>query len=289
MPKILVVTKQSKVEWEQEKFDLDEEGIRAKYSAEHANLDAILKAHERQLDTRQELHELLPTADFVAMNHLTQPVTDYDQVISLGGDNSFSYVTHHLTSTPIIGINSDPGRSTGALCTWNSTHLKEVVDQLLLGNYQTQEWTRLQATINGEPFTSATSEYFFGERERDQMSRHVVVYRGREYEEKNSGIIIATGAGSTGWYRSSGGKAFGKTERKAAFLMTEPYLEPNRSETDVLHQGELELGEELILHSLNDADGRASADSWEKKPFNRGSKAVVRISDQPLRVIVPAG
>lgn len=299
--KILVVTKQSKLEWEREKFGLDEKGIRAKYSSEHANLDAILKAHERQLATRKELHTLLPDADFLSMDKLVNPVRNYDAVLSLGGDNSFIYVTHYLDpSIPVIGINSDPGRSLGKLCAWNSSDLARVVRHLQEENYKIEKWPRLQATIDDKSLIPATSEYYFGEDRSKDMSRHVLIHRGKQYEQKSSGIILATGAGSTGWRSSAGryrhpfGNQFNRTRAQGRFIVREPF-QPNtfRFYLDQLtgeqrYTGKLEPGEEIILHSLNDGKGYATADSWEEYAFPRGSTAVVKISDQPLRVIVPA-
>lgn len=289
MEKILIVAKQSKYEYEKEKFGLSDEQIREKYKSEHANLEAILNSHELQLKSRARLKELLPNADMITMDQLKEPVRGYDLVISFGGDNSFTYTSHFVGNTPIMGVNSDPQRSTGALCAWSSQNLDEVTANITNENYKIQEWPRLEAKIDGKPIMPATSEYFFGERMRKDMTRHVLEYRGKKYEQKNSGMIIATGAGSTGWYDSAikyllpQGNQFPKTEKKAVFIMSEPY----KPKPDEALAGELLPGEQLTLHSLNDGAGYASTDSWEEHDFSRGKTAVVTLSEQPLRVIVP--
>ncbi|MBI4140347.1 NAD(+)/NADH kinase [Candidatus Woesearchaeota archaeon] len=287
--KILIVAKQSKYEYEKEKFSLTDAEIRAKYRGEHANLDAILSSHEKQLETRKTAAAVFKNADLLLMCQLREEIIGYDAVISLGGDNSFTYTSHFVGSIPLIGMNSDPARSVGALCKWTANDAGKLQEQLTKGDYKITEWARLSADIDGKKLSLATSEYFFGEKLRRDMSRHVVVYHGKEYEQKSSGIVIATGAGSTGWYDSSNryyfanGNSFAKTEKKAAFVITEPYN--FKAKADDLFVGELLPDEELVLHSLNDGCGYATADCWEEYEFSRGKKATVTISKQPLRTI----
>lgn len=288
---ILIVAKQSKVEYEQSKFGLSYGGLVAKYRAEHADLGAILESHERQVVCRQRLRELLPDADLLLMDALTAPVEDYEMVISFGGDNCFTYTSHYVGRIPLVGMNSDPAKSTGALCAWSSRDLEDAVARITRGDYAIEGWPLLEAEIDGTPIAKATSEYFFGERLRKDMSRHVLAYRGKEYEQKSSGLIVATGAGSTGWYHSSNrhaypeGNTFPKTERKAAFVVTEPFRWQTRP--DDVFAGDVLPGEELVLHSLNDGEGYAIADSWDEYDFSRGKEARIRLSADSLNVVVP--
>ncbi len=287
--KILIVAKESKYEWERKKFGLSHEEIVKKYGAEGANLEAILKSHESQTASKAKLMQLLPDADITSISGIKRRIFGYDLVIAFGGDNSFQYVSHYVGETPIMGINSDPSRSVGALCAWSVSNLADAINAINSAKYAIENWITLQAEIDGVPLMPATSEYFFGEDRRKDMSRHVMIYRGKRFEQKNSGIVIATGAGSTGWYDSAGRYIFQKsnkvpkTEQRAVFVITEPY----HPKADDVLAGELLPGEELVLYSLNDAKGYATADSWEEYDFSRGKKAVIKISDKPLRVVVP--
>jgi len=289
--KVLIVAKESKYEWERKKLGLSHDELVAKYSAEGANLEAILKGHERQTNSLARLVQLLPDADTLKMSGLKDNIQGYDLVIAFGGDNSFQLISHYVGNVPIMGVNSDPERSTGALCAWSASRLEEVVSAIKNNVFATESWIRLNATIDGVPLTQATSEYFFGEDRRKDMSRYVMVYRGKRFEQKSSGVIIATGAGSTGWYDSAGRYIFQKsneipkTEQRAVFIITEPY----HPKADDVLAGELLPGETLVIYSLNDAKGYATTDSWEEYDFSRGRKAVIEISDKPLRVIVPRG
>ncbi|KKL61424.1 hypothetical protein LCGC14_2195470, partial [marine sediment metagenome] len=217
------------------------------------------------------------------------PAKDYyDLIIVLGGDNSFTYVSNYVSNywssdIPILGVNSDPERSVGCLTRWainDDQDVFDMVEMLDFGEFDIKSWTRLGATVDGKLITPATSEYFFGERMRKNISRHILVYKGVEHEQKCSGIIFSTGAGSTGWYHSATrGDTWGAEERIARFVTTEPYNAP-------MMCGEIEEGEEIILYSLNDDEGMVSVDSWEEEPFTRGSEARIHLGE-PLNIVTP--
>jgi len=281
--KILLISKHSKYEWERKQLSLTHDELVSKYNKERANLDAIMEAHEKQLHVRTTFKRVFTDSKFCMMHELSDTITDYDMVMVLGGDNAFTYVSHYIKNIPVLGINSDPDRSTGHLLKWSATDdqsifdLAEVID---FHHYGISKWTRLEATIDGKVISPATSEYFFGERMRKNMSRHILVYRDKEYEQKCSGILFTTGAGSTGWAHSSSNiPPWDPSDKYAGFVVTEPYMSE-------CNGGELLPGEELTLYSLNDSEGYASSDSWEEFEFMRGSEAKIYIGS-PLNIMIP--
>lgn len=293
---ILIVAKHSKYEWERKQLLLSHEALLSKYDSEHANLDAILRSHDKQIYAREHLIKALPSSKLIMMDELQAANREgleinpsVDIVLVLGGDNSFTCVSHMVGNKPILGVNSDPERSVGYLTRWS---IRDDEDIFALAktienkNYAIELWTRLRATVDGKSVTPATSEYFLGERQRSHMSRHVMVYRGDSYEQKCSGIIFATGAGSTGWYSSAGSNSpWHPTNQVCAFTVTEVYTSTlSNKESPVSRY--IVPGEEVVLHSLNDNEGLLSVDSWEEYEFCRGSEAKISIGE-PLNVIVP--
>jgi NAD kinase len=297
MKKILVVTKHSKYEWERKKFNLSHDELVNKYKSEHANLDAILNAHDYQFKVRELLTEVIPNSHSVMMDTLDGPISGYDIVIALGGDNSFTNISHYVGDIPILGINSDPERSVGHLTSYAIKDRQSVFDLceiLDFNEFEIEEWSKLEATVNGKLITPATSEYFFGERQRNMMSRHIMIVEGLEFEIKCSGIIIAAPAGFSGWFNSVTPKYYNKdrkrTEKIAGYVNTEVY---NLASQFKSHQnkpfpvfGFFKPGTEIILRSLNDGEGMVSVDSWEEYEFSRGSEARVYIGNT-LKVIQP--
>lgn len=295
---ILIVAKHSKYEWERKRLHLSHDELLAKYNKEHASLDAILRSHEKQISARENLAQILPSSTLIMMDvfqaanglkGLVELNSEINMVLVLGGDNSFTCVSHMVGDYPILGINSDPERSVGCLTRWsieNDEDIFNLVEAIDFENYVIEPWTRLEATINGKSVTPATSEYFFGERQRNHMSRHVIVHQGREFEQKCSGIIFATGAGSTGWYSSaSRHPAWSPNGKFCGFAVTEMYSScPSDISTPVVEC--ISPEEEIILYSLNDNEGLLSIDSWEEHNFCRGSEARIKVG-RPLNVVVP--
>lgn len=290
--KTLIVIKHSKYEWEKIKDGISHDDLIAKYSREGANLDAIMAGHACQMAARDAVLSAFYDADACFMHNLSHDIADtYDLVIVLGGDNSFTKVSHCVHKAIILGVNSDPQRSSGHLTRWKINELADAFDlreRLDFNEYKVEAWTRLGAVLDGELIIPATSEYFIGERLRDQMSRHVLVYDGEKYEQKCSGLIVATGAGSTGWYYYASGdhyfpnKSWPPTEGKARFIVTEHFEPRTHYETN----GFIAKGEDIIIHSLNDNDGHVSVDGWDSFGFQRGSSVRIYI-DEPLQVLVP--
>jgi len=294
--KTLIVTKHSKYEYEIEKFKLTHDELVAKYSKEHANLDAIINSHDAQITARKKLQELMPSATLMRMHDLKEQITDYDMIISFGGDNSFTYISHYVGNIPLAGINADPARSLGALCGWSSQNLEQTIKNITDGTHAIQTWPLLSATVDDKIITPALSEYLFAEEKAKDMSRQVIVYRGKEYEQKGGGILAATGAGSTGWYSSvrhylaQSIPPYKKTENSGVFIVREPFFSNNKSveeQQQVLLNATLLPDEELHIYSLHDSHGIVTSDCWEDFDFNRGSKAVVKIGEKVLHTIVP--
>lgn len=289
---ILVVIKQSKYEWESLSAGITGDELIRTYSSEHANLNAIMHSHAEQLIARDAMRAAFPDATFCFMTDKLDFIpAAFEMIFVLGGDNSFTKVSHYINAAPVLGINSDPQRSSGHLLNWainkpqDAYALRSIIDD---GDYTIEDWTRLAATVNGKPVIAATSEYFLGERFRDKMSRHVLEYRGKSCEQKCSGLLVATGIGSTGWFKSVVGLGWSKNEKIAMFGATELFesdLELQKK-FDYYAAYELLPDEELVVHSLNDDDGCISVDAWDRYDFHRGSTARITIGS-PLRVIVP--
>lgn len=287
----LIVAKHSKYEWERKQFNLSHDEIVSKYSAERANLNSILESHDKQLKVRNLCKDIIPESEFCMMdevhNYLSDSAIvnfDWDLIIVIGGDNSFTYVSHWAAEIPLLGINSDPDRSVGCLTRFSIKEEQDIYDLVEAIDFQEfgiQSWPRIRTLVDNKYIVPpATSEYYFGERRRKNMSRHILVHKGKEYEQKCSGLIVSTGAGSTGWYKSSSKlNTWEPDSNIIRFIATEPYSGNHLF-------GELDENEELIIYSLNDGDGCVSCDGWEEADFKRGSEARI-FRDAPLNVVVP--
>lgn len=298
--KIALVAKRSKYEWESERLGLTHSQMEEKYSSEHANFTAILGSHARQLRARTVLEKELGVKSATLdefKDHLFRtciPDSPFsfarpDLIIVLGGDNSFCAVAPRAYDVPVMAINSDPQLSVGYLTRWRvdqDAGLEQVLSALENKTYAIEEWTRLENSLLSVP---AISELYLGETKRKDMSRMVIEHDGDSMEVKCSGLVVATGAGSTGWYHSANvagtleDNKFAPTEPFAKFVITEPY----RGKKPPLYTtGKFYADQELVVHSLNDDGGLISTDSWWEHPFTRGMTATIKIG-KPAKIVVP--
>lgn len=284
---IYLVAKRSKYQLERDRLGLGHEELLSKYDKEGINSKTILMSHRRQELSRDTICSALMVGHHTLDEYFAEDFSTNkpDLIVILGGDNAFTAVASRSGDIPVVGINSDPVTSVGCLTKWNSH--RDTALAIRNGHYNVERWTRLESDRVEYP---ALSEIFLGETKRKDMSRHILEYRGEAYEQKCSGMLVATGAGSTGWYssinwhRAPEGNHFPPTENRARFIITEMY---GYSAKDMpLREGWLEANEELVIHSLNDSGGLVSADSWWEAPFTRGMTTRIKLSS-PAQIIVP--
>ena len=280
--KILVVAKHSKLEWDCKTRNQSPDAVAAEYITSGANYDAIMESHHHQVKVRGWFKKHIP-GTVVMLEQYKQVIQtipaskEGDLVISLGGDNSFTSVAQTLYTTPILGVTIDPLRSMGALNSFAVDHehdVMELAERLEQNKFSIETWPRIRVAKNGSILPLATSEIFIGERLRKNMSRYVI--NGKEY--KTSGLIVYTGAGSTGWALAAGIRsAYPKTVPWLHYIHTEGFKVPGEYDNRLLKE------DTLTVTSLCD-DGIVSADCWEDHPFNRGATLTIGYGD-PLNVV----
>ncbi|MEK6933919.1 MAG: hypothetical protein AABW75_03525 [Nanoarchaeota archaeon] len=288
--RILLVPKLTKVEWDMKRLNLTEQELVKFYEKEGLNLERIFSSHKKQKESLEIIKKLLSRADHIDRDSLNKEnISDYDIVISFGGDNHFQFVSHFIYDKPVLGINSDPERSEGALTNVSTGEFGKIYETLLRDNFEIKEWTRLKVEIDDKEINElAISEIFIGEKERFNMSRHIIKFNGGVEEQKGSGLLISTGAGSSGWYNSASrylfpdGNSFPKTSREARFILTEPYR--GRLSPLNLINGRIKENEEIEIISLSDSSPFISIDSLKLIKLREGARIKIRIG-KPLRVI----
>jgi len=288
--KVVIIPKKSKYEFDKSRLGLNEEELIEFYKKQGIRVERIKESHDKQEANLNKLKEIFHESRFIERDDFTKEIAlEADLIISFGGDNHFTYLSHFIKNRPILGINSDSQRSEGAMTSARAEELKEVYEKLESGKYEIEEWPRLSVEVNGQIVdTLAVSELFLGEGSRKEMSRNILEFKGVKEQQKGAGMIVSTGVGSTGWYLSATRylegdfEAFSRTENLAKFVMSEPYK--GRTADYSLITGEIKPGEELIVHSINDSNGVISFDSWKDYPFKEGSIAKIGLGES-LKVV----
>ena len=219
-----------------------------------------------------------------------------DVVIVVGQDGLVPNVAKYLEGQLTIGINPDPQRYDGILC----AHPPEVTPRLLdwleardQGQFQVEQ--RSMALVEREDGQRllALNEVFVGHRTH-QSARYRLRVGGREERQSSSGLICATGTGSTGWARSIARQrqldlVIGPEEARLAWLVREPF--PSVSTDTDLDFGFLGPDEALEVVSEMGEDGVIFADGIEvdRLDFAVGQTARISVAPQRLHLVVPAG
>lgn len=294
---LIILRKWSALEWYAIKQGLSEEQTLKSYQESGIDSKPIVTAHQTQLGSLNNLLDLLPSKPEVIsgdddINHkLFKPETI---VFVLGGDNYFQNVSHFLDNQPVLFINSDAERSSGALAAFDHTQIETEIKKILNGEYLIEEWTRLEAEIahGGEPkivYHLALSEILVADNEPDQMTKYQMEFEGQTQRYNDSGLIIATGRGSTGWFDSAiryikpEGFQFDPVLKQAAFISREFF--PKKTAQEATRFATFGTGDELLIHYLGYSPGRVSIDSKVRHNIEMGDKVRIKIGSQPLRVI----
>lgn len=204
--RILILGKRTKFE-----LDLEEWGslekIQKIYKIQNDSFTRIHESHIRQISNRETLKRLFPNGDFIFRKDLEQkPPSDYDLVIALGGDNHFTFVAHHAIDTLVLGCNSDPPTSVGALLSFHVEDIKKALET----NWENtilEEWPLIEVKIHypdGRKINTlrGISEISIRNNSPDLTSRFLICHQNQMEEQKCSGLLVYTGAGSTGWVMS---------------------------------------------------------------------------------------
>jgi NAD+ kinase len=153
-----------------------------------------------------------------------EEVKKTDIIIAVGGDGTVLSASHFITTQPLLAVNSDPHRSVGALTTCTVKDLSKKIKKIRAGDYKTETLERIDVRVNGkiiEP--TALNEVFIASEKAYLMSKYNIRHKSIEEVQRSSGIIIATGTGSTAWFKSAGGNPFPKNAPYIKSVTREPY------------------------------------------------------------------
>jgi NAD+ kinase len=279
--------------------------VRHALRSHDAGAEGLRHGHETQAAALASIERTLRRSRVEAVcrwrAHMRSTRT-FDLVISLGGDGTLLDTSHRiLDATPLLGINSDPGRSVGALCAGYVDDLADLLDRLQSGTLRPRAVTRIRIRVDGQEMLGPTlndvllahscpaglSRFDLAELPAQRTSTAHSGHDGTAFRAiRGSGIWVSTPIGSTAAIHSAGGQIMPLGSARLQFLIREPYLIPGASTTSAL-RGYVPPGRALVLVSRI-RQGALWADGAHRHVALDYSQQV--ILDQhpvPLQLVIP--
>ncbi len=215
-----------------------------------------------------------------------------DIVVVVGQDGLVANVAKYLNGQPVIGLNPEPGVNPGVLVPHDPSRAKELIRATADGNVDVEERTMVQCELEDGQKLVALNEVFIGHRSH-QSARYSIEYKGYKERQSSSGVVVATGTGSTGWASSINAMAHSfppqviptPTDRRLEYFVREAWSSPA---TGVgLVAGLIEEDDQLMVTSELNEDGVIFGDGIEEDrlEFRFGSLAVIGLADKHLRLV----
>ncbi len=231
---------------------------------------------------------------------------DFDRclaVVVFGQDGLVANVAKYVGDVPIIGVNPDPERNDGILLPFSIGNARKIVKRAIDRKSETRDVTLAEVTTNDGQRMLAFNDFFVGCKTHTS-ARYTLELNLKTESQSSSGMIISTGAGSTGWMSSVinmagrigrilGGDAtptrtvhtLDWSENQLMWAVREPFI--SRHSSAEMIGGFLGSEEELVVGSQMDGNGVIFSDGVESDfiEFNSGSIAAFKVADQKAKLI----
>jgi hypothetical protein len=254
-----------------------------------------LDVARRSIEVSLKIHEidrsLTPTFTFLPK----------DLVVTLGQDGLVANTAKYIGKQPLIAVNPDPERFDGILLPFLPSDLPRILRQVMSGKCEIRAITLAEAKLSDGQRLLAFNDLFLGA-QTHVSARYRIRWGKSEESQSSSGVLVSTGAGSTGWISSvfnmacgvatlAGGHAFKPMRwnwdaRKLLFVVREPFVS-RHSQAGII-AGILEQQQTLQMESLMPSGGVIFSDGIEADylQFNSGSSVTIKAADETAQLVV---
>jgi NAD kinase len=306
--KIVLVTRRTRLDDLVARFNTV---AQAKFYVEH--LGADFSDYEREHE-RYKLAVTEAEAELSALGRLQTLRREFlpnfifgrdDTIVVLGQDGLVANTVKYTGGQPVVGVNPDPERWDGVLLPFTVRDLRKIVPEVFAGRRKIKEVTMAKAELSDGQKLYAVNDFFIGVRSH-VSARYTISAGGREERHSSSGVIVSTGLGSTGWFKSlmAGAisvvqSAVGKKNLKLKaregfawdadwlyFTVREPF--PSKSSAATLVFGKVTREEPLVVVSQTPEAGVIFSDGIEKDflEFNSGARATIAPAEKKGHLVI---
>ncbi len=302
--KIVLVTRKTRLDGLVERFNTR---AQARFYIEHAGGDfgAYVEEHDAYQRSLEVARRAVETGLKVqVMDRGLVPTYVFgsgDLIVTLGQDGLVANTAKYVGGQPIIAVNPDRERFDGVLLPFAPEDLRGQVERVGAETARVRAVTMAEARLADGQRLLGFNDLFIGAGTH-VSARYAIRFNVRREQQSSSGIIVSTGAGSTGWLSSifnetAGIMAFlgggpvaplrlGWEEQRLLFVVREPFV--SRHSTAAIVAGAVEPEAGLELESQMPAGGVIFSDGMEADylDFNSGAVARVWIAREKANLVV---
>jgi NAD kinase len=221
--------------------------------------------------------------------------------VVVGQDGLVANAAKYVGKLPMVAVNPDPKRIDGILLPFHARQVRQIVQRVIDGKSKVRPVTLAEVTLNDGQRMLAFNDFFIGC--NSHVSARYTLRCGKRAEaQSSSGMIVATGAGSTGWLSSLfnmvegfnvwlGGNRPTRVrldweDRRLVWAVREPFK--SKATAASLVAGFLNEGQELTVESLMPTNGVIFSDGVEADflEFNSGAIARFTVARQRAQLVV---
>lgn len=306
--KIVLVTRKTRLEGLVERFNTLGQ---AKFYIEHSGGDYSLyeREHAAYVSALTQLRSALTRlAKLQEIERGFLPnflFTPEDVVVTIGIDGLVVNTAKYLDGQPIVAVNPDPKHIDGILLPFNVQTAIPALQNVLAGKVKVRQISMAEAALNDGQLLLAFNDLFIGAKTH-VSARYKIKTQEQEEHHSSSGIIVSTGAGSTGWLSSLFNMAngmyevFSRDEKdiklpriqlkweadQLIFVVREPFVSKTSSAEIV--SGLVTPQLPLVLESEMAEGGVIFSDGVEADflPFNSGAIATISLAKKKTQLVV---
>jgi NAD kinase len=255
------------------------------------SFDQLSKSLDMGLKLQVIDRDFLPTFMFMPQ----------DIVVTLGQDGLVANAAKYVKGQPIIAVNPSPRIFDGVLLPFLPGGVAAAVNRLVYEKAVIRAVTMAEAKLTDGQSLLAFNDLFIGPKTH-VSARYRIVWSGKSEPQSSSGVLVSTGAGSTGWLSSIfnmtrgvaglAGAAFAVPthleweDLRLVFVVREPFI--SRHSRAEIVAGMIAPGQELVLESLMPSGGVIFSDGTEADflKFDSGVTAVISASEQKAHLVM---
>ena len=302
--KIVLVTRKTRLDELVERFNTREQ---AKFYLEHSGDDfnsylVEHDAYQRSLaSVRRDIECGLKIQILDRSLISTYVFAATDIVVTLGQDGLVANTAKYVGGQPIIAVNPDAERFDGLLLPFLPTQLKSALDHAIQAKGKVRSVSLAEAKLKDGQKLLAFNDLFIGASSHIS-ARYKINHDQHSENQSSSGIIVSTGAGSTGWISSVFNETSGIIsflggvplrpvpmtweEERLLFVVREPFISKHSQAAIVV--GSIEKEQPLKLESQMPCGGVIFSDGIEidHLDFNSGADATIGIAKEKANLVV---